>query len=627
VYQYNVYEHEMGIAKLDRKSNTHFRLIMLYFVCSIGALGYLALFAAWADVTFVLKAVFAVLFLGGLAAFGRVLYQGGLENLKRPVKHGKETGVASQDIILNPGQQKLYEQARLISEMQRIAHIGSWRFDLETDELIWSKEIYNIFEIERKSRGGSYAAFLDRIHPEDRDYADHAYKDSLKTKLPFDIVYRVLMRDGRIKFVREQCESVFGTDGTPLALIGTVQDITEIKLAQKTIREGEERLQHAQKMEAIGQLTGGVAHDFNNLLAVIQGNISLLEADLNNGRQTSKSELRRCTDQTLAAARRGANLTHRLLAFSGHQPFQPEAISFNHVVKGMETLLVRTLGENINLNFHLVAKNWLADADASQLENALLNLSINARDAMVGGGQLTIETGEVVLDEDCTVPDPAAHRGEYVMLAVSDTGTGMDESVLEKAFEPFFTTKRPGRGTGLGLSMVYGFAKQSGGHAAICSEHGEGTTVRIYLPRSAATRVARRQAESRPAALIGGGEKILVIEDDPAVRVTTVRILENLKYKVVSAENGEAALCKLAAEGAIDLVLTDVVLTGGLSGLDTASAIKQKLPNSKILYMSGYTENAILHHHRLDIGINLLTKPFTSGELDSKLRHMLKASS
>lgn len=405
------------------------------------------------------------------------------------------------------------------------------------------------------------------------------------------------------------------SDGKVVGYFVFTTDVTELK-------RREDQLRQAQKMEAVGRLTGGVAHDFNNLLAIIEGNLSLLSDDIDEGRSLSAEELRESIGPALHASRRGAELTHRLLAFSRKQALRPVALEINSVAQGMEDLLRRTLGEDIDLAFRLECAGWLAEADASELENVLLNLALNARDAMAEGGQLTIETGEVRLDDEYAASHADVTAGDYVMLAVTDTGIGMDAETLERVFEPFFTTKDVGKGTGLGLSMVYGFAKQSAGHVAIYSEPGEGTTVRLYLPRTATEAAAPKKHHE--ALSEGGHETILVIEDDEDVRRMTRRILTRLGYRVLEAGDGQAALNILEDEIHVDLLLTDVVLPGGMSGPEAARAAQGKAPALKILYMSGYTENAIFHHGRLDEGVNLIGKPFSRIDLGAKVREVLE---
>ena len=393
------------------------------------------------------------------------------------------------------------------------------------------------------------------------------------------------------------------------AVVGFV-DITERKAM-------EEQLRHAQKMEVVGQLTGGVAHDFNNLLAVIMGNLELLDEGLEGG-----SRLRGFGQLAMASAQRGAKLTRRLLAFSRKQTLLPRVVDLNGLLTGVLEMLHRTLGEIVEIETVLAGGLWPTYVDAGQLENALLNLAVNARDAMPAGGTLTIETANRRFDEAYAALHQEARAGSYVMLAVSDTGTGMAPEVIQKAFEPFFTTKEVGRGSGLGLSMVYGFVKQSGGHIEIDSEIGHGTTVRAYLPRSCQRSVAVEDPATIPMKG-GSGEKILVVEDEDDVRRLVVRVLTSLRYRPLEARDGMSALAVLDQAPEVALLFTDVVLPGGMNGLEIAREARRRRPELKVLFTSGYTENAIVHHSRLDEGVELIEKPYRKESLACKLQAIL----
>jgi signal transduction histidine kinase/DNA-binding response OmpR family regulator len=388
----------------------------------------------------------------------------------------------------------------------------------------------------------------------------------------------------------------------------------------------EEALRQAQKMEAIGRLTGGVAHDFNNLLQVILGNLDALRRQLGDG-AIQKDEIRRFSDAAVRGAERAAVLTQRLLAFSRRQPLQPQPLEVNKLVTGMSDLLRRTLGEGITTETVLAGGLWRISADANQLESALLNLAVNARDAMRSGGKLTIETANAHLDEAYAATHDEVKAGQYVMVAVTDTGVGMSKEVLAKAFDPFFTTKDVGQGTGLGLSQVYGFVKQSGGHVKIYSEPGEGTTVRLYLQRLPGG--ADDVAEAMPAQRIPAGrrsEVVLVVEDDEDVRASTVEMLRELGYGVLEAADGRAALRALEGNGGVHLLFTDVGLPGGLNGRQLADAALQRRPGLKLLFTTGYARNAIVHHGRLDPGLELIVKPFTYAALAAKIRSVLEGA-
>ncbi len=380
----------------------------------------------------------------------------------------------------------------------------------------------------------------------------------------------------------------------------------------------EAALVQAQKMEAVGQLTGGVAHDFNNLLTIISGNLQLLQE-----RVGGDAFNLRLVSAAAGAAGRGAELVRGLLAFSRKQVLQPRPVKLGHTTAQLLPLLERTLGENIEVAMIRGKRLWEAMADPAQLESALLNLSVNARDAMPRGGRLTIETANVELDADYAAQEPDVVAGEYVMLAVSDTGTGMTPETLARALEPFFTTKPPGKGSGLGLSMVFGFAKQSGGHLKIYSELGHGTTVKLYLPRTGAPTGARRAAAPAPP-YRGGGETILVLEDDRGVAELAVTFLTSLGYRVLQAADGPTALRLLEGDEAIDLLFADLVLAGALSGADVAAEARRRRPALKVLFTSGYPRETIVHDGRLDPGARLLAKPYSREKLALTVRSVLE---
>ncbi len=385
-------------------------------------------------------------------------------------------------------------------------------------------------------------------------------------------------------------------------------------------RETEEKLRQSQKMEAVGQLTGGIAHDFNNLLTIIIGNLEL-ELEAGPGDQRRIDRIR----NAMEAAGRGAGLTHRLLAFARQQPLNPKSIDLNQVIGGMRSLLARTLGEQVEIEIVAAGGLWHCVADPSQVESAILNLAINARDAMPEGGRLTIETANARLDEDYAAAHVEVAPGQYVMIAVTDNGTGMTEEVKRKAFDPFFTTKGVGKGSGLGLAMIYGFAKQSGGHIKIYSEAGQGTSVKIYLPRSHAGSQVAHAETSDGALQRGQGQVVLVVEDDRNVRRLAVTFLEDLGYRVIEAADGAAALAAAEAHQQVDLLLTDVVLPGGMDGRQLSVALRQKRPVLRLLFMSGYTANAIVHHGRVDPDVQLLQKPFRKRDLARAIRTALES--
>lgn len=379
----------------------------------------------------------------------------------------------------------------------------------------------------------------------------------------------------------------------------------------------ENQLLQAQKMEAVGQLTGGVAHDFNNLLQVIGGNLQLLEQQL-----IGDDRKHRHVANALAGVQRGAKLAAQLLAFGRQQPLDPKPTNIGRLVREMDDMFRRTLGEAIEIETVIQGGLWNCLVDRSQIENVLLNLAINARDAMDGAGKLTIEAGNASLDDAYAAEHLEVTPGQYVMLAVTDTGSGIPADIIEKVFDPFFTTKEPGKGTGLGLSMVFGFVKQSGGHVKLYSEQGEGTTVRLYLPR---TRQAEEiiQIDPKNVPHAQGGETILVVEDDESVRATSVELLTALGYSVLEAPNADSALAIINSGAKIDLMFTDVVMPGNLRSPELARLATQRLPGLKVLFTSGYTQNAIVHSGRLDDGVELIAKPFSRERLAQKIRAVL----
>jgi signal transduction histidine kinase/DNA-binding response OmpR family regulator len=380
-------------------------------------------------------------------------------------------------------------------------------------------------------------------------------------------------------------------------------------------RRAEAALRQSQKMEAIGQLTGGVAHDFNNLLQILSGNLQMLQRSA----VTPTDALR--LEAALSAVDRGAKLAAQLLAFARRQPLEPRAVNLGRLVREMDDLLRRALGEAIEIETVITGGLWNTMADADQVQNAILNLAVNARDAMEGAGRLTIEAGNAMLDDIYALQHEDVRPGQYVMLAVSDTGSGMAPEVLEKVFEPFFTTKREGQGTGLGLSMVYGFVKQSHGHIKIYSEPGQGSTVRIYLPRTHTAEEIVPHYTVTPVE--GGDETVLVVEDDPVVQATVVDLLRDLGYKVLRTSDGQSALTLARSGVAFDLLFTDVIMPGPVRAPDLARQVQAMLPHVAVLFTSGYTENAIVHGGRLDPGVNLLSKPYRREDLARKLRQTL----
>jgi signal transduction histidine kinase len=431
-------------------------------------------------------------------------------------------------------------------------------------------------------------------------------------------------------------EAAVAIDNTRLA--GAAQrEIAERKRAEEALRElnaslealvqertrelheREEALRQSQKMEAVGQLTGGIAHDFNNLLQIIIGNLDTLVRNL----PAESGRLARSATNAMNGARRAASLTQRLLAFARRQPLDPKPVSVNALVTGLSELVHRTLGETVSVETVLAAGLWQVEVDPNELEATILNLAVNARDAMPGGGKLTIETMNSHIDEAYAAAHAEVFPGQYVCVCVSDTGVGMSSQTLAQVFEPFFTTKPVGKGTGLGLSQVYGFVKQSGGHVKIYSEPGEGTTVKLYLPRLTRELAPPPEPSDLPPPEAAQEETILVLEDDDDVRTYSVEVLRELGYRVLEAHDGPSALSLLERQARVDLLFSDVVLPGGMTGAQVAAQAVGLRPELKVLFTTGYARNAIIHHGRLDAGVQLITKPFNSNDLAIKIRDVL----
>jgi PAS domain S-box-containing protein len=420
-------------------------------------------------------------------------------------------------------------------------------------------------------------------------------------------------KDGSQFWASVIIDPVRDDDGQLIGFAKVTRDLTEK-------RASEEQLRQTQKMEAIGQLTGGLAHDFNNLLTGISGSLEMMQARLAQGRA---KEIEKYISAADGAVKRAAALTHRLLAFARRQTLDPQTVSPNHLMRGLEDLVRRTMGPGIRIHLQLSPAAWQVLVDPNQLENAVLNLCINARDAMPNGGDLTIETANVWLDEGAA--EQGLEAGDYAMISVTDTGTGMPPDVLAKAFDPFFTTKPLGEGTGLGLSMVYGFARQSAGQIKVSSDVGRGTTFCIYLPKYGDADVALDEpAPSESTQRIGNGDVVLVIDDEPTIRMLVGEALHELGYAVIEAADGSAGLKVLQSDARVDLLVTDVGLPGGMNGRQVADAARANRPILPILFITGYAEAAVIGKGRLDSGMYLLTKPFGMQKLAAKVSDIIE---
>jgi PAS domain S-box-containing protein len=423
-------------------------------------------------------------------------------------------------------------------------------------------------------------------------------------------------KDGSTFWAHVVIDAIRDDEDKIIGFAKVTRDITEKRVAEQSLRQAQAALTQAQKMEALGQLTGGVAHDFNNLLQVISSNLHLAAKDVVGN---PRAEVR--IQNALAGVSRGARLAQQLLAFGRRQALEPKVINVGRFIRGMDDMLRRTIGAEIDFEITVSGGLWNTLVDPNQVENAVLNLAINARDAMPGGGKLTVEAGNAFLDDSYAAGHEGVRPGQYVMLAVTDTGSGMPAEIAERVFEPFFSTKPEGKGTGLGLSMVYGLVKQSGGHVKIYSELGHGTTVKLYFPRAHESEDVITDVSSMP--LRGGTETILVVEDDEEVREGAVALLSDLGYRVLKAKDGASAMGVIESGLPIDLLFTDVVMPGPVRSPDLARTAKERLPNLAVLFTSGYTENSIVHGGRLDRGVELLGKPYSRDQLARKVRHVL----
>ncbi len=488
---------------------------------------------------------------------------------------------------------------------------------------------------ELKATGGNWREQL--IHPEDRPAVELAIAHARELASPLEVEHRALLPDGSVRWVQLRAVPLMDSEGNVSEWFGAASDITDRRVAQERLQQltatleervqarteelmaMEERLRQGQKMESLGQLTGGIAHDFNNMLTAVSMGLELLEMRVGQGRL---EDLGRYVEMARTGADRAAALTQRLLAFSRRQTLAPSAIHVSAMVNGMLDILSRSIGPSIEIETRLEAVEDVVRVDAPQLENALLNLCINARDAMPDGGRISIET-ELSHVDDGLAERLALTPGAYVRLSVRDTGTGMDASVVEKVFEPFFTTKPIGQGTGLGLSMIYGFTRQSGGQVGVDSIPGVGTTMHLYLPQSTADADDRIQEAPALSLTTSPGRSVLLVEDEAAIRTLVKEVLSSLGHRVTEAANGSDALAVLASEKHFDLLITDVGLTGSLNGRQVADAGRQRRPTLPVLFITGYAASVAVGAGQLESGMEILTKPFAAGELERRVTELL----
>ena len=487
------------------------------------------------------------------------------------------------------------------------AHVGIWDMDYTSGVLRWSDVMETQYDLSPGTFGGTFEAFIERVHPEDRASVLDIVGNAMKTRADFSMLNRTTWSDGTVRWLSGAGRVVLDAGGHPLRAIGISQDVTERRAL-------EAQFQQAQKMEAVGRLAGGVAHDFNNLLTVILGFCDLLLADgsPDDPRRPDIAEIHK-------AGMRAADLTRQLLAFSRKQIIEPTLLDLNAVLTDMRPMLGRLIKEDVKVLFHVAPRLAGITADRGQVEQVVVNLAVNAQDAMPQGGTLTIETANIDLDEHYTAMHFDVTPGPFVVLTVTDSGTGMTPDVREHLFEPFFTTKEVGKGTGLGLATIHGIVARSGGSVSVYTEVGLGTSFKVYFPQAAAEAVAARP--TAPALVQGGTERVLVVEDAEGLRDLTKRLLERQGYTVVVAANAEDARRRFE-EAPCDVLLTDVVMPGS-SGPELSRQLVKLSPGLKVIYMSGYTDEAIVQHGVLKPGIVFLHKPFSAVALGQKIREAL----
>ena len=497
--------------------------------------------------------------------------------------------------------------------------LGVIEWDKEFRVVRWSPRAQAMFGWREAEVLGRHPGDWRFVHVDDAKSVNARMNDLLQGVLPRNVsVNRNLTRDGEVVHCEWYNSVRINEDGALSSIFSLVHDVSERSRLDLRLLEREQQLHRAQKLEAVGQLTGGIAHDFGNLLTVILCNAELLHDELGDN-----DRLRRLAGMITTAGRRGSELTHRLLAFARRQVLEPRAVNLGTQIASMHGMLRRTLGEHITVELRGGDGQWSALIDPGQFENALLNLCLNARDAMPDGGVLTISSGNVSVDSGHAAAQEGLAPGDYLLVSVTDTGAGIGEDVLPHIFEPFFTTKSQGKGTGLGLSMVHGFVSQSEGHVSVCSQPGHGTTIEMYLPRAVAH--AGPDTDDPVFSLPSGSETVLLVEDDELVRKFAMSQLVSLGYRVFQAGDGPEALQLLARHGDIDLLFTDVVMPGGMNGRQLAETALARRPGLKVLYTSGYSADVLVHDGKVDRGLTLLAKPYGRQDLARKVRMTLDA--
>ncbi|MDB6025232.1 MAG: Blue-light-activated protein [Verrucomicrobiales bacterium] len=549
--------------------------------------------------------------------------QSGLESMKETI----EQTVAERTVDLTreiaerrEAEKSLKLSQEQLAHAQQIARLGSWEWDIIPNKVTWSEETRRLYGFAPEDSGCVMEESWKRVHPDDRAKVKEALDQSVQRNQPYNCEHRVLLPDGTERIMQGRAEIVLNESGKAIKMIGTTQDVTETRQATEALRRTEEQFRQSQKMEAVGRLAGGVAHDFNNLLTVIGGYSSVMQLKIG-----ANDPLQRIASEIGQAAERAGGLTRQLLALSRKQVLQPRVLDLNEVVTGMGRMLQRLIGENIELRTVFDHSLGHVLADPGQIEQVILNMAVNARDAMPNGGKLTISTSNVTLDQKTMFRNRGLEVGHYVMLAISDSGVGMSEEVKAHLFEPFFTTKGVDKGTGLGLATCYGIICQSGGDVRVYSEPNRGTTFKVYLPRtnqSQESLVAIQDSKTLPT----GTESILIVEDDFSVRRLAAMILSECGYKVQEACNAAEALALVEKKVRFDLVITDVIMPQ-MSGKELYDRLKVIVPKTKVLFMSGYTDDALAHHGVLEAGLSFLEKPFSPVRLARSVREILDQAS
>jgi PAS domain S-box-containing protein len=504
---------------------------------------------------------------------------------------------------------ELREEDERLELTQTLTQSGLYEIDWVTGACILSPGARDLLGVERESTDVTVALLTSCMHPDDSEQVVKTFKDAVENRTDFECEFRVRHPDGAVRWLFARGKGVYDADGTPQRVSGVALDMTDRRAADDERASLEHQLRHAQKMEAVGQLAGGIAHDFNNLLLALRGYGELAQRAIARGEDADED-----IAEMLAATDRATALTRQLLAFSRRQMLQPRVVDMNQIVSEMQKLLTQMIGDDISLEVSAHEGPVWVNADPGQLDQVIANMAVNARDAMPDGGLLQLDVSTVDLDWHSATVEP----GRYALLSISDTGIGMDSETAAQIFEPFFTTKE-GVGTGLGLATAHGIVKQSGGHIWVYSEPGQGTTFKIYLP------LVKEEAalpEAEPEPVVGGAETVLLVEDDADVRLIVSRMLKERGYDVVSAADGDEAVSVASRRDGFDLLLTDVVMHG-LSGRETADRLRELQPGLTVLYMSGYTDDAVVRRGVLSAGTAFVQKPFSSDELARKVRSLL----